>query len=202
MKNIAETLTGRVAALESLYQKVAATRMRGLGLLNPALRVEALGFMLAQEGDAAAGTTADAVAPAAAVGVLVTPWFMNLVWLPLVRLERPAWQGRKVLRRVGAAGLAFVDGHAEDLGSYAACSLFSPMFEFEDHATAVATAWSVLDRLRQAPDAAAALPPDAPAATRPAAPAEPARRAFLLGRRVVSPRMPVPAAAPAGAWHG
>lgn len=165
-------LAGRVRALEALYTEVMATRMQGVPVLNPAVRVQALGFELTP----AQQTPGDAEQSAVecAIGILITPWFMSLVWLPLRRLEQPAQVGCSQARYVGTTCLDFIASHDEQLGSYAACSLFSPMFEFEDHAAALATAQAVLDTLRAEP----ASPSRPPAATLEA----PARRNFLLAR--------------------
>jgi [NiFe] hydrogenase assembly HybE family chaperone len=146
-------LTDRVAALEALFERVAATRMRGVPMLHPALRVQAVGFEGAGDGSAACG-------------VLVTSWFMNLVWLPLDADARDvAAVGQTRRRAVGHEVFPFIGAHEDGFGAYEACSLFSPMFEFADQAAAVATAHAVLEGLR-----APAARPDA------------SRRALLFGR--------------------
>jgi [NiFe] hydrogenase assembly HybE family chaperone len=144
--------------------------MAGVPVLHPGLRVQALGFELHTNG-------ADTPAPWAS-GVLVTPWFMNLLRLPLQRLDAvPALEtgwlapGQSAARRFGRQMLDFIgafegNGEAGELGAFEACSVFSPMAEFADHAAAVATGFEVLRQLRQAP------------ASEPSA----ARRGFLLGR--------------------
>ena len=157
-------LATRVDALVTLYQGIATTRMQGIPLLNNVLRVQAVGFeCVAQPEDEKDGDTF-------ALGVLITPWFMNLVWLPLQRLDQPHQVGIKMQRHVGSACFEFIAAHEDAYGNYAACSLFSPVFEFENQAAAVDTAQAVLAALRQAALAA------------PAAPEAPARRAFLFGR--------------------
>ena len=149
-------LDERVAALEALFVHVAATRMAGIPILHPGLRVQAVGFEA--EGDEAA----------AAVGVLVTPWFMNLVWLPLAPQADALPVGVTRERRVGRECFPFIGAHEEDFGAYEACSLFSPMGDFADHDAAIATARAVLDELRR-PEP----PPPVPTAS---------RRALLFGR--------------------
>ncbi|WP_200932570.1 [NiFe]-hydrogenase assembly chaperone HybE [Pseudorhodoferax sp. Leaf267] len=148
----------RVAALVALYQHIAATRMHGMPLLHPGLQVAAVGFEPEPPQDHALP---------AAMGVLLTPWFMNLVWLPLARLHRPERLGLSSSRYVGPHCFAFIGMHDEGLGSYAVCSLFSPVLVFEDQAAALATARSVLHSLR----AHAKAPVEAPG-----------RRSFLLGQ--------------------
>lgn len=158
-------LTARVQALEALFRHVETTRMAGVPVLNRALRVEAVGF------EPVAGEPGEA--PAAA-GVLLTPWFMNLVWLPLKPEAAEAGVGRTRLRRIGDTAFEFIGGHEAGFGAYEACSLASPMFDFADQAQARATAEAVLDALRPAAPAV----PAAPAASA----VSQARRGFLFGR--------------------
>ena len=66
-------LDRRVAGLVTRFEEIARTRMAGVPVANPALRVEAIGFSLQAEAD---GTKV-------AAGILLTPWFMSLVRLPL-----------------------------------------------------------------------------------------------------------------------
>lgn len=165
----------RVAALEGAFRHIRATRMAGVPLLHPGLRVQALGFAL------------EATDAAALCGVLITPWFMSLVRLPL----RPrgsadaGWLavGGKQLRRVGVAEFEFMGALEPGLGVYETASLFSPMAEFSDHAAALATAQEVLRQLRT-PEAGAAAAPEPAATAAATASAEPApsRRGFLFGR--------------------
>jgi len=146
-------LADRVNALEALFRTIAATRMAGVPVCNDRLAVQAVGFE-----DSEAG----------ALGVLVTPWFMNLVWLPAGG-EPPLAVGANRTRAVGPERFDFIGAFEPGFGAYEACSLFSPMFEFEDQAAAAATAREVLAILRAPPPA-------------PVAPPVPSRRALLFGR--------------------
>jgi [NiFe] hydrogenase assembly HybE family chaperone len=154
------TATDRVAALEGAFRHIQATRMAGVPVLHAGVKVQAVGFepSAAQE----AGVLC---------GVLVTPWFMSLLRLPLQPLAgaHPPWLGLgcKAMRQIGDHGLEFIGAHERDLGVFETSSLFSPMFEFADHAAALATATALLQQLR-AP-AAAPVP-------------VPSRRGFLFGR--------------------
>lgn len=134
--NPKQTLAARVAALEARFAMIAATRMAGVPLLNERLAVAAVGFEAVEDG---------------AVGVLLTPWFMNLLWLPGEQAE-PAAPGASRRRAVGNENFEFIGAHEEGIGPYEACSLFSPMFEFEDQAAALATAREVLAQLRCPPE--------------------------------------------------
>ena len=150
----------RLAGLEAVFRRIATTRMRGVPVLNPALSVQAVGF----------GPDPLRTAPGAAptmLGVLVTPWFMNLMRVPLGTAEVLA-PGQVGPQRLGEHRLRFIGAHEAAFGAYEMCSLASPMFEFADQQAAVATAREVLVRLRSS-------------ATTPSAP-DPRRRGFLLGR--------------------
>ena len=65
-----QALQIQVARLEAVFRDIAATRMEGVPLLHASLQVQAVDFAPEPEGDFA-------------LGVLVTPWFMNLMRLPL-----------------------------------------------------------------------------------------------------------------------
>ena len=160
-------IAGRAAELVLAFEEIAQQRMGDLPLMNRALQVEAVGF----EHDAM-------LAPAAsAIGVLVTPWFMNLVVLPVERVDRPRRAGDTTLLRLGATDLVFLAAHEARVGSFEACSLFSPVFEFADASAARATAHAVLATLREIEPVA---PDPAPRSFADALP--PARRSFLIGR--------------------
>jgi|APDOM4702015118_1054815.scaffolds.fasta_scaffold02252_5 [NiFe] hydrogenase assembly HybE family chaperone len=160
-------LMNRVAALEALFAHIGRTRMQGIPILHPGLRVQAVGFEPAP--------TVDGSPAHAAVGVLVTPWFMNLVWLPLDDAAPDALAvGATRERRVGRECFPFIGAHEDGFGAFEACSLFSPMGDFVDHDAALATARAVLDELRR-PEPPQPAPPTA------------SRRALLLGRAASTP---------------
>jgi [NiFe] hydrogenase assembly HybE family chaperone len=171
----------RAATLAAAFRDIEATRMRGVPILNPRLQVQAVGF------------EPDRDDPGLALGVLVTPWFINLVRLPMAAAGESALGavGEARTRSAGAMRAEFIGAHEPAVGRFEACSLFSPVLEFADQAAALATADEVLRLLREPP------PADLPAARRsaPQAPALPAqqaatvpdRRAFLFGRRAPVP---------------
>jgi [NiFe] hydrogenase assembly HybE family chaperone len=190
-QSAAAVLQARIDALVALFVRVGATRMDGVPILNPALQVVALGFEVqnmplapVKPAQTAINTVAKTLQETAAVGILITPWFMNLVWFPLVRVDAPGRSGSSRQHTVGAECFDFCAGHEPSFGSYEACSLFSPMFEFPDQAAAVATAQAVLDSLR-CPAPALPAPESVPAAAAPPVAGVPDRRAFLFGRRAV-----------------
>jgi len=160
----------RVLALEQVFTEIAHTRMLGVPVQNLAIHIQAMGF-LADPDDA------DML-----LGVLVTPWFMNLVRLP----TRPVSPGNKLLavgekarRTLGHELFEFVGAFEADIGAFEVCSLFSPMFEFANHAAATDTANEILKLLRT---------PVKPATTSPQP--LPSRRGFLFGRGTEPVRAP------------
>ena len=158
-------LAERVRALEALFRDIALTRMAGVPVLHPGVRVEAVDFIVhTDEADAEPG----------ALGVLMTPWFMNLLWFPLVRRDGAGRVGVSRSRACGSETFEFISAHEERFGAFEACSLFSPMFQFSDHAAARDTAAAVLASLRARPVVQAEKPP--------------ARRSFLFGRSAVGER--------------
>ncbi|MCL2344683.1 MAG: [NiFe]-hydrogenase assembly chaperone HybE [Desulfobulbus sp.] len=145
------------ACLADHYRQVWQTQMRDLPFVNPALHVEAIGFVR-HAGDW--------------LGVVVTPWFLNLFLLNggggLWR-DIPAGQRRTVELPCGA--LQFIADDDPAIGSYQYCPLIAPVTAIPDMGAARQAASDALH-------AALTLPAQA-AAPMPAATAEPARRGFL-----------------------
>lgn len=116
------------ALLENVFRRIAATRMAGVSILNPALEVEAVGFRRWEN---------------EWVGVLITPWFMSLICLPS---PASTWydlsSGSKRDRELPSGSYEFLTAFEEELGPYLTSSLFSPMFDFQtmDQAREVASA--------------------------------------------------------------
>ena len=169
------------AALTAAYAAVAE-RMAGLPVVNPALAVEAIDFQR-WEGHW--------------LGVVVTPWFMNLTLAPA---EPSSWValpvGGKRRLRFPAGDFEFIGAHDPGFGDFQVCSLFSPMDRFEDQPGARLVAQLALKALfdpanaEPAPvPAGAAAPPEAPPAASSVAEVagstptvDEAKRNFLRGR--------------------
>lgn len=132
-----------VRALEAVFGEIARTRMAGLPIVNPALRVEAVGFREWQ------GRRA---------GVLVTPWAIGLVLLPGpdAPLERLA-PDRRASWDFPSGRYEFMGLDEPALGPCHLCPLISPVTEFADHETASALAREIA-RAVFAPDGEAAGP--------------------------------------------
>jgi len=144
-------------------------------MVNPALSIEAVGFRPWNDHW---------------LGVLITPWFMNLVLMPRVAARWQPIAERESRHYVFPAGVfEFIGGRDPALGDYQACSLFSPMFEFADHSGAHDTALAALEALfdvanREAGEVLAPRPVSADAPPGPlAAPVARAvsKRSFLFG---------------------
>jgi len=134
--------------LEELYHALAEGPMAGLPICNPRLGVAALGFReIGRE----------------AVGIVVTPWFVNLVAAPLD--PAPATVGSTRRLALPAGALDLIVGELPGFGRLDAASLFSPCHQFADMAAARAAAEGALEVLFAPP------PPRALD-----------RRAFLRGR--------------------
>jgi len=126
----------------AVFDRIARERMHDVPICNRALAVEAVGFR------AWAGVW---------VGVVVTPWAMNLLVLP-------GGSEAFVPLRVGQAQewefpsgcYPFMGNHEPGLGEYHYCSLFSPMALFEDQTAAREVALASVAALFEAPAPTAA----------------------------------------------
>jgi [NiFe] hydrogenase assembly HybE family chaperone len=123
-------------ALTAAFRAIHAERMQGLPFVNPAIGVEAVGF-----------------APWKHywLGAMVTPWSINLVLTPrdpAVFRPLPCGEKRRCLFPAGA--FDFIGASDVRIGDYLVCSLFSPVLEFADHATARETARVARDALLDA----------------------------------------------------
>ena len=159
------------AALERAFEAVRRERMHGMPMLNRKLAVEAVGFRPWREHW---------------LGIVITPWFMNVVLMPRVSAAWQAIGERESRHHVFPGGVfEFIGAREATLGDYQACSLFSPMFEFADQREARATALAALDALFDpASREAAPVRAQAPGAAAPeSVEAQPtlSKRDFLFG---------------------
>ena len=151
------------ARLEAAFRAVYAERMQGLAFVNPAVGVEAIGFAAWKH---------------YWLGVMLTPWSMNLLLAPREpRAWRPLPPGEKRRYTFPAGAFDFIAAREDTIGEYLICSLFSPLLEFADHATARQTALLAREALFDSSNAEAAELPvaDSPSSSAntvpPAAPA-------------------------------
>jgi [NiFe] hydrogenase assembly HybE family chaperone len=123
-----------VQNLANTYRR-AALKVKGLPIYNPTLAVEAVGF---REYD---GRQA---------GVIVAPWFMNLVVIPSAA-DRATWVPAGTVRLTFPSGeYDFMVQDLHGFGLVGTCALFATMHEFTDHEAAQAAATSVADALFEA----------------------------------------------------
>ncbi len=156
----------RICALAVHFREIGETRMRDLPFYNAKLSVEACGFARYDETDL--------------IGVLVTPWFMNLMLLPL----QPAPAD---LQRIGQSRVVALPGgsrrflHGGDvrIGSYWAHSLYSPMQKFASQGHALGEARALLAQALAAEQVVPHVN-------------SPGRRAFLGGWRAAGPAAAFP----------
>lgn len=146
-------IDGQVDHLKSVYAQIDA-RMKSLPICHPALSVETVGFVPCDEGR---------------LGVLVTPWCMNLVFVP------PPGTHAEGERTFGlpAGPVTLTWQELEGFGSLGSKSVFSPMAQFPDQATAIETARELMRTLLAAP-----APEKAPPATKASR-----RELFMLFRK-------------------
>ena len=154
-------------ALTAAYRRIAQDQMAGLPVYNDSLSVDAVGFRRFEDGW---------------LGIMVTPWFMNAVLTPAVP---GAWDdirdGIKSLHTLPSGSYEFVAGRIDGVGTILSCSLFSPMFEFEEQEAVRLTAEAALAALLEPEEAPPAdpAPPAPPPST--ASAAEVSRRHLLRG---------------------
>jgi [NiFe] hydrogenase assembly HybE family chaperone len=159
--------------VQTAFERVQRERMAGLPFVNEALRVELVGLRRWR---------------GHWLGVLITPWFMNLLLLPgdgvaegdEVAARWPAVRTGEYAQFAFPAGvMSFLAGREGEVGEYLSCSLFSPAFEFAEHEVARQTAQACLVALFDPASAAGrpvAEPPQAEA------PTPLSKRDFLRGR--------------------
>lgn len=149
----------RVLALENAFRQRDA-RMRDLPVYNGLLRVEAVGARV--DGDRVAC-------------VLISPWFMNVMVVPLDAGRAEALpEGSKRMLRFPSGDYEAIAGRIDGVGTFESISLFSPMFEFGDQAVARLAAQAAADGLF--------TPPEPNKVAAPAAqPESPRRRELLFG---------------------
>lgn len=119
--------------LQRHFDAIYRERMQGLPIVNPALRVAAVGFEPFE---------------AHQLGVLISPWFMNLVLLPGDDALRVFKQGASVKIELPAGPYDFTVSHDEDVGTFLSAILFRTVSDFPDQATAVAVAEEIARLVR------------------------------------------------------
>ncbi len=120
--------------LEKHFTHVQHTRMADVPILNPALKVQAVGFHKTEVG---------------CLGILITPWFINLMLLPCEGhdwVELPI--GAKQTHVFASGSYEFIIAEEQAIGRYQACSLLSPVLEIQDQDTALEVAHAALNAIQ------------------------------------------------------
>jgi [NiFe] hydrogenase assembly HybE family chaperone len=118
-----------IAKLEATFRIIQTTRMEGVPVINNNLNVEAINFREWNDHK---------------LGILITPWFMNLMLIPNGDTDSTPKTGTIHQHVFPSGSYDFVAGFEEEVGHYLSCSLFSPMFEFENQEAAELTASEAL----------------------------------------------------------
>jgi len=126
-------MTQVVQKMVAAFSEIARTRMADVPILNPALRVEAVGFQLWEDHW---------------LGVLVTPWMINLMILPGEDAPlTPLALDQKTVWNFPSGAYEFMGLNEPAIGTCHICSLISPVTEFSTHEEAVAVAQEILVNL-------------------------------------------------------
>jgi [NiFe] hydrogenase assembly HybE family chaperone len=133
-------MENRVSTLVSRFKQIGEEHIRGLPIYHRPLQVEAVDFQPWAQGW---------------IGVLITPWFMNVMLLPR---DKDQWQrlavGQKNTQNLPSGDQEFVVGDDTEVGCYLFRSLASPMLRFKSQNDARQEAHAAIQRL-MAPNAGA-----------------------------------------------
>ncbi|GAA5066555.1 [NiFe]-hydrogenase assembly chaperone HybE [Roseibacterium beibuensis] len=123
-------LRGLTDKLVADFREIWNGKMRDVPMVNRTLSIEAIGFRM-HDGRP--------------LGVLLSPWFMNLIQLPG---EDEDWSGltpgEKESIAFPSGEYEFIHNTRETIGGYKACSLFSMMGDFGSQKQAVDVANAVM----------------------------------------------------------
>lgn len=124
--------------VEAAFQRIYVEHMSDVPIVNPALQVQALDFILWQ------GNW---------LGVLITPWCINLLLLPGPNGNWQSVSGNhRRFHHFPSGNYAFLGGTEAEIGEYQSCSLISPMGQFPDQESVRAVAEEVIKNMLKAPD--------------------------------------------------
>jgi [NiFe] hydrogenase assembly HybE family chaperone len=130
--------------LEAHFRAVYARAMKDVPICNENLDVASTGFRPCGDW---------------AVGIVVTPWFMNIVAAPLAGATPvAALQGETQNLSLPSGMVECLAADLDGFDRLLMCSLFSPMQDFENQEAALATAKAAFELLLTPP----ALPPEPP----------------------------------------
>lgn len=125
-----------VTQLVERFERTYQDHMEGLPIVNKALQVEAISFRDFESHQ---------------LGVLVTPWFMNLVLLPGSDEWSDAVQGDLSAITFPSGPIDFTVCHDDVLGTYLSAVLFTTVADVPDQAVARQLALDVMAGLDRPP---------------------------------------------------
>ena len=156
----------RIRQLVQRFTHIGETAMRDLPIYNHALHVDALGFQVTDKG---------------LLGVLITPWFINVMLLPQQKQKAPLPLGQRVTHELIAGEHAFTVGEDDELGHYDFLTLASPTLRYKSQQVARDAAQKALSKLLTPPEEVETAIPEQPLHFVRAEQKGKARRAFLRG---------------------
>jgi [NiFe] hydrogenase assembly HybE family chaperone len=156
----------RILHLVERFTHIGETAMCDLPIYNHALEVDAIGFESTEAGW---------------LGVLITPWFINVILLPKQTQEATIPLGEKVTHELVSGEHEFTVGEDDELGRYDFITLASPTLRYKSHQAARDAAQKALVKLLTPPDEARAVIPEQPVHFVSAEQKGKERRAFLRG---------------------
>lgn len=127
----------RVTRLVERFTHIGETGMRELPIYNHHLEVEAVDFRLTDKGW---------------FGVLITPWFINVIILPDKRSAASLPLGEKISHELASGEHIFSVGEDDELGGYDFITLASPTLQFKSQQAARDLAEKALTKLLTPPD--------------------------------------------------
>jgi len=121
------------------FEYILQENMQGIPILNTRLQVQTLGFQIFED---------------RIMGIVITPWLMNLVMLPN---EYDDWDklelGKKMPIKFPSSSYKFMVNEIDGIGKCKTHSMYSPMHEFSSQDHAVKVAQDFLNDLMVARDA-------------------------------------------------
>jgi len=119
--------------LEVTFNKIHQEQMQEIPILNSLIAVEALGFHEYQ---------------GRIVGIVITPWMMNMFMLPKDGEDWSQYEiGHKLPHQFPSNTYKFMVNEIDGIGYCQTYSIFSPMHEFANHEHALSAAQSFLDTM-------------------------------------------------------
>lgn len=127
----------RITKLVQRFTHIGDTGMRDLPIYNHNLAVEAVGFQPMENGW---------------LGVLITPWFINVIYLPEQKSAASKSLGEKLSHKLASGEHEFTVGEDDELGYYDFITLASPTLMYKSQQAARTAAEKALCKLLTPPE--------------------------------------------------